>query len=702
MKHGMNESFGERIKHIFQKIGNYIHYLIKRFHLIRWLFLILLILFLTVSVLMTFKAKTSDVGKLKASLQTTTTIVDASGHKAGSLYSQKGTYVNIDKISPEVQNAVISTEDRTFWTNPGFSFKGYARAFLGYLLHHQVVGGGSTITQQLAKNSLLTQKQTLSRKVEELFLAIEINHVYSKKDILSMYLNNAYFGNGVWGVQDASKLYFNEDAKDLDAAQGATLAAMLRNPSFYDPIDNPKNSTSRRNLILGLMADNNKISKSQMEASRKEPLSVVDGYKQKNGYRYPSYFDAVISEAETRYHLDESTILNKGYTIYTSLDQDYQAQMQQTFDNDSLFPADASDGTKAQAASIAINPKTGGVAAVVGGRGKHVFRDFNRATQMKRQPGSTIKPLAVYTPAIESGYKYDTMLPNKVTSFGKNHYTPTNADGTTSEQLPMYKALATSENIPAVALLDKIGVNKGVSSVQNFGINVSKSDRNLALALGGLQDGVTPYQMARAYTAFANKGSLANTHFITKIVDANGAVVGQNDNNSSKLIMSDATAKTMNSMMLDVFKEGTGQSAQPSGYKIAGKTGSTEVPKDYGYGTKDQWIIGYTPDLVVANWVGFDKTDKQHFLQGTSESGVAPAFKAEMQGILPYTKNTKFDTEDADTMANNSKKNSPQGWFSNIGGNLGKTVNDTMNNINNAGQAVGQWYNQIKGLIGNQ
>lgn len=182
-----------------------------RFQVIRWLVLALLTVILITSSYYTIKVKTSNIANLKASLATTTQIYDASGQKAGNLYSQKGTFVELDKISPYMQEAVISTEDRTFYTNPGFSIKGMARAFVSLLIHHgNIAGGGSTLTQQLAKNAILTQQQTFSRKLEELFFAIEINHVYSKKDILTMYLNNAYFGNGVWGVQDASHKYFGK------------------------------------------------------------------------------------------------------------------------------------------------------------------------------------------------------------------------------------------------------------------------------------------------------------------------------------------------------------------------------------------------------------------------------------------------------------------------------------------------------------
>ncbi|UQS82626.1 PBP1A family penicillin-binding protein [Bombilactobacillus folatiphilus] len=700
MKHNEQFDWAAWFKKLCQKSWQAIHYFTKRFHILRWLLLIFLSCFLVFSAVLTFKAKTANVNHLKASLQTTTTIIDKNNQKAGSLYSQKGTYVSLDRISKNMQNAVIATEDRTFWTNHGFSLKGYARSFLNLLLYHQIMGGGSTLTQQLAKNALLTQKQTFTRKAEEFFLAVEINRVYSKHDILSMYLNNAYFGNGVWGVQDAAKKYFAENAEDLTPSQAATLAAMLRNPSFYDPYRHPDNSKSRRNLILNLMVQTRSLTTPQAKAEQKTAVRLQDGYQKQNGYRYPSYFDAVISEAESRYHLSEDQILNKGYKIYTSLDPTIQQKMQTSFDRDWLFPRSNSDATYAQGASIAIDPQSGGVSAVVGGRGQHVFRELNRATQTKRQPGSTMKPLAVYTPAIENGYQIDSMLPNQVTSFGKNHYTPTNADGSYTQELPLYQALSKSENVPAVALLDKIGVKKGVASVENFGIKVAKSDQNLALALGGLQTGVTPYQMARAYTAFANNGRLANTHFITKIVDATGAVVGQNDQTNSRPIMSKKTAQTMTSLLLNVFNQGTGATAKPTGYQVAGKTGSTEVPQDYGNGTKDQWIVGYTPDIVVATWVGFDKTDRQHFIPGSNEQGVAPLFKNEMANILPETKQTSFKVDDASTIVQRKKQTSPGKWTHNFSGNLRQKVEDTINNFNNAKQNVSQWYNQIKGHWG--
>lgn len=665
-----------------------------RFYIGRWIILILLTLVLFTCTYYTIKVKTSNISNLKASLSTTTTIYDYKGKKAGSLYSQKGSFVEYNKISPNIRNAVISTEDRTFWTNPGFSIKGMARAGANLIIHHgQITGGGSTLTQQLAKNSLLTQQQTFSRKLEELFFAIEINHVYSKKDILTMYLNNAYFGNGVWGVQDASRKYFGKNASDVTVGEAATLAGILRSPSYYNPIDHMANALSRRNLVLSLMASNGKITQQEAKAASQTGLELHDTFKNKDGYRYPYFFDAVVDEAINRYGLKEEDVMNRGLKIYTTLNQNYQGQLQDKFEQSWLFPQSAADGTQVQGASVVMDPTTGAVRAVIGGRGKHVFRGYNRATQMKRQPGSSIKPLAVYSPALQNGYHYDSELSNKLQKFGKNNYEPRNVDNQYSDKIPMYQALAQSKNVPAVWLLDKIGVNKGVQSVENFGIKVPKDDQNLALALGGLSSGVSPLQMARAYSAFANKGNLPNnSYFITKITDASGKVLAENNNTGTHRIISANTAKEMTTMMLGVFQNGTAQSAQPNGFRVAGKTGSTEVPNSYGFGTKDQWIVGYTPDIVMATWVGFDRTNQDHYMHGVSETGITRLYKAEMEGILPYTAQTKFSEQAPSQLIKQNGSNSD--WTGDLGNKLQK-------GIGSAGEKLNEWYNSIKGLFGN-
>lgn len=694
----------EVVNELWQQFIRWLKQFWHRYQLTRWLIVIFLGLFLVTSTYLTFVAKTADVKNLEHRLQRPTMIYDHDNQSAGSLYSQKGTYVSLNKISANVPAAVISTEDRNFYHEHGFSVKGLGRAgFLlikNKLLHRDYIsGGGSTLTQQLVKNAFLTQQQTFSRKAREIFIAVEVENQYSKKQILTMYLNNAYFGNGVWGVQDAAKRYFDCDAADLTVPQAATLAGMLTSPGIYDPVTHPNATKQRRNLVLQLMVENHQLSQTAADQYKKVPLEVTNGYIAPDTYRYPYYFDAVISEAINKYHLSEKEIMNNGYKIYTTLDQDQQRSMQQTYEDDDNFPSNSVDGTKVQSASVAMNPKTGGVTAIVGGRGKHVFRGFNRGTQMRRQPGSTIKPLVVYAPALEHGYFYDSTLQDKKQSYGTNDYTPKNYDDTYAGSVPMYKAVYESLNAPAVWLLNKIGVNTGYRMAQKFGLPVEKGDKNLALALGGMTKGVSPEQIARAYATFANEGKMPDTHYITKIKDASGKTIVTAKTAKPKRVVTANTAKNMTSMLIGVFEHGTGQSARPAGYTLAGKTGTTEsAVKSDSADDRDKWIVGYTPDVVVATWEGYDDTNSSHALQDISMKNVNSLYKAEMSGILKNTPNTKFNVQDAQTRATANSGKSSKGW-----GSLLKNGGDLMNrfnqSVNDFGNRAGQLWNNVRSLF---
>ncbi|WP_267202460.1 PBP1A family penicillin-binding protein [Limosilactobacillus kribbianus] len=691
-------------KRVSRRVRNWTRRFWHRYQLTRWIIVVLLAAFLVMSIHLTFVAKTADVGNLKNRLERTTIIYDRNKKSAGSLYAQKGTYVSLSKISKNVPDAVLSTEDRNFYHEHGFSVKGLGRAaFLlvrNKLFHRDYIsGGGSTLTQQLVKNAFLTQQQTFSRKAKEIFIAIEVENQYSKRDILTMYLNNAYFGHGVWGVQDAAKRYFNEDASELTVPQAATLAGMLTSPGIYDPIEHPAATKQRRNLVLQLMVENNKLTQTEANRYKQTALSVTNGYVPNDTYKYPYFFDAVISEAESKYGISEKDMMNDGYKVYTTLDQDQQRSMQQTYDDDDNFPADSADGTKVQSASIAMDPKTGGVTAVVGGRGKHVFRGFNRATQIRRQPGSTIKPIVVYAPALEHGYFYDSTLQDKKQSYGTNNYTPKNYDDTYSGSVPMYKALYESLNAPAVWLLNKIGVNQGYQMAKKFGLPVEKGDKNLALALGGMTKGVSPQQLARAYATFDNEGQMPTAHYITKIEDASGRVIAQNKGTKTKHVISAKTAREMTSMLIGVYEHGTGESAKPSGYTVAGKTGTTNSGvKGDESNDRDKWIVGYTPDVVVATWEGYDDTNKGHVLNDITERSINALFKNELTGILDNTPGTKFTVKDAQTRATSKTKSKSSGWKS-LFNNDGDMLNQFNQSVNNFGNKAKQWWSGVKSLF---
>ena len=615
----------------------------RKYHLTKIFLLIGLTFSLVVGGYLFYIAKTTNVADLQNALKATTIIYDKDGNQAGSLTGQKGTYVELDAISENLQNAVVATEDRSFYKNSGIN---YGRFFLAILTAGRS-GGGSTITQQLAKNAYLSQDQTVERKAKEFFLALEINKKYSKKEILTMYLNNAYFGNGVWGIEDASKKYFGVSASELTLDQSAVLAGMLKGPEIYNPLYSVENATNRRNTVLQNMVAAGYIDQATADKSAAVDIhgQLVDAYEGKSeDYRYPSYFDAVINEAVNEYGLTEEDIIKNGYRIYTEMDQNYQASMQVIYDNVDLFPV-AEDGTRAESGSVALDPKTGGVRAIVGRVASDQdagFRSYNYATQSARSPGSTIKPLVVYSPAVANGWSTNKELDNTTKVYGS--YTVDNYGGIQgSPTVPMYQALAESLNLPAVATANELGLNTVFDYGKKFGLNMDNVDKSLGVALGS---GVTtnPLQMAQAYGTFANDGVMNDAHLITKIENASGQVV-KSHSQKSKRVLSSSANKKMTNMMLGTFTNGTGVNAAPYGYTMAGKTGTTETDFNPDL-SGDQWVIGYTPDVVISQWLGFPKTDETHYLTGTSAETASVIFRNVANSVLPYTEGTSFDNEE--------------------------------------------------------
>ena len=615
----------------------------RKYHLTKIFLLIGLTFSLVVGGYLFYIAKTTNVADLQNALKATTIIYDKDGNQAGSLTGQKGTYVELDAISENLQNAVVATEDRSFYKNSGIN---YGRFFLAILTAGRS-GGGSTITQQLAKNAYLSQDQTVERKAKEFFLALEINKKYSKKEILTMYLNNAYFGNGVWGIEDASKKYFGVSASELTLDQSAVLAGMLKGPEIYNPLYSVENATNRRNTVLQNMVAAGYIDQATADQSAAVDIhgQLIDAYEGKSeDYRYPSYFDAVINEAVNEYGLTEEDIIKNGYRIYTEMDQNYQASMQVIYDNVDLFPV-AEDGTRAESGSVALDPKTGGVRAIVGRVASDQdagFRSYNYATQSARSPGSTIKPLVVYSPAVANGWSTNKELDNTTKVYGS--YTVDNYGGIQgSPTVPMYQALAESLNLPAVATANELGLNTVFDYGKKFGLNMDNVDRSLGVALGS---GVTtnPLQMAQAYGTFANDGVMNDAHLITKIENASGQVV-KSHSQKSKRVLSSSANKKMTNMMLGTFTNGTGVNAAPYGYTMAGKTGTTETDFNPDL-SGDQWVIGYTPDVVISQWLGFPKTDETHYLTGTSAETASVIFRNVANSVLPYTEGTSFDNEE--------------------------------------------------------
>ena len=681
----------------------------RKYHLTKIFLLIGLTFSLVVGGYLFYIAKTTNVADLQNALKATTIIYDKDGNQAGSLTGQKGTYVELDAISEDLQNAVVATEDRSFYKNSGIN---YGRFFLAILTAGRS-GGGSTITQQLAKNAYLSQDQTVERKAKEFFLALEINKKYSKKEILTMYLNNAYFGNGVWGIEDASKKYFGVSASELTLDQSAVLAGMLKGPEIYNPLYSVENATNRRNTVLQNMVAAGYIDQATADQSAAVDIhgQLVDAYEGKSeDYRYPSYFDAVINEAVNEYGLTEEDIIKNGYRIYTEMDQNYQASMQVIYDNVDLFPV-AEDGTRAESGSVALDPKTGGVRAIVGRVASDQdagFRSYNYATQSARSPGSTIKPLVVYSPAVANGWSTNKELDNTTKVYGS--YTVDNYGGIQgSPTVPMYQALAESLNLPAVATANELGLNTVFDYGKKFGLNMDNVDKSLGVALGS---GVTtnPLQMAQAYGTFANDGVMNDAHLITKIENASGQVV-KSHSQKSKRVLSSSANKKMTNMMLGTFTNGTGVNAAPYGYTMAGKTGTTETDFNPDL-SGDQWVIGYTPDVVISQWLGFPKTDETHYLTGTSAETASVIFRNVANSVLPYTEGTSFANEENSYQENGiapvgqeTETESPEedkGFFDTVKERAAGIVDDAKKAIDEAdipGKAQNAW-DTFKGWFG--
>jgi penicillin-binding protein 2A len=613
----------------------------KKKHLTQYILLVLLTFFLLVLLYFVWTASRVNVKSLKEGLSQPTVIFDKDDGIASNVLTNRTKGVVVDKLPKHVGDAVVAIEDERFYEHRGFDIKGITRSFFNNLLAGSITGGGSTITQQLTKNALLSPEKTYKRKIEELFLAVKIEKVYEKDEILQMYLNQVYFGSSSWGIGQAARKYFDKDIDDISISEAATLAALLQAPNALDPYKHYDRSLKRRNVVLGKMKEHGMISKEEHKIAIAEKINLKDGGGSFIERKYPYYVDAVLDEAINEFGLTQEEILTRGYRIHTEMDQNLQTVLEKIYQRDAYFPRGSSD-TKVQSGAVLLNPATGGVLGLVGGRGETVFRGFNRATHLKVQPGSTLKPLVVYTPALEEGYTPTSMLVDEPIAFGE--YKPENASKKYQGEVPMHEAIEKSLNVPTVWLLNQIGLKKGTDALERFGIPVEKEDKNLAIALGGMHHGISPLQLAEAFSTFPNGGKRNDGHLITKIVGPTGDVIAERSTKSVK-VTSKEVANDMTSMLINVVESGTGKATKIPGMQIAGKTGTTQLPYSDINGAKDQWFVGYTPTIVGAIWLGYDKTDRKHYLSNSSSENVVPIFRAIMEEANPYIVSNKFEVE---------------------------------------------------------
>ena len=523
---------------------------------------------------------------------------------------QDRTWVSISELQPSTVYAFISAEDARFFEHEGVDVIRIAGAIVADIKAGSYVQGASTISQQLIKLSHLTSEKTISRKAEEAALAYEMERQYSKEDILEMYLNYVYFGGGYYGIEAAAEGYFGVHASDLTLDQSAMLAGILKSPSGYAPHINYAASINRRNNILRLMQDYGYITDDEKkQASARRPTILHDKNEEYSGY----YTDAVTKSAAALMGITVDELIRGGYSIYSAMDSDIQHYCEEMFKNGELFPAEDSE-----AAIVVLEPSTGMVVAMVGGRSYTGGISFNRATDIRRQPGSVIKPVIAYAPAFEYlNYTAADMILDEETTFAD--YTPSNYGNKYYGWVTVREAVTKSLNVPAVKTLSAVGVYRAKDFAKRCGIEFDDKDDSLALALGGFTYGVSPLQIAGAYSCFASGGIYNTPTLIKKITDRNGLTVYEYRQDSRR-VMSEANAYILTSMLKSVVTEGTGHRLNTLDIPIAGKTGTVGLAN----GNRDAWMAGYTPEYTAVVWQGYD-SDRLGLLPSSATGGTYPA-----------------------------------------------------------------------------
>ena len=563
-----------------------------------------------------------DISKLSALAQTSS-MYDMNGELMSELRgSENRIIVSLDEIPLHTRQAFIAAEDLRFYDHRGIDVYRILGALRSNLKSGSLAEGASTITQQLAKLTHLSAEKTIRRKLEEINLAFQIEKVYNKDEILAMYLNTVYFGRGAYGIQAAAQAYFGVDAEDLTLNQSASLAAIIKAPSIYAPHISPSNNRSRRQYILSVMAENGFISQEEKQAALDESIWVLAQEAEKQLYSW--YIDEALRESAELLGLSADEVIQGGFKIYTAYDARLQTIADEVYADSSFFPAAASDGTPIQSAMAVVDTNNGAVLAMIGGRDYTVRRGLNRATQMRRQPGSALKPLAVYGPALELGYTTASVLLDEKTSFGG--YTPRNAGDRYYGLVTMRTAIRNSLNTTAVRLLEEIGLDASIQYLNKMGIPTRNSDRNLSLALGSMTYGVTPVELAAAYVPYANGGIYHQPYCVERIETVDGSNVYERKDRG-KQVLSAQNAFLMTSLLQSVVSSGTGTRMLAANTPIAGKTGTVSMTG----GNRDIWMTAYTPEISVAVWMGYDQTDAKHKISngitgGRNTASLAAAF----------------------------------------------------------------------------
>ncbi|MGC4377869.1 PBP1A family penicillin-binding protein [Fictibacillus sp. Mic-4] len=540
-------------------------------------------------------------------LNSATKLVDENGNIITRVYAENREPVSIDDVPDHVKNAFVAVEDSRFYKHHGLDTHAIFRAVYKDILSGGKVEGASTITQQLAKNVFLTNEKSWLRKTKEAIISLNLERRYSKDKILEMYLNQIYFGHGAYGIEAASRLYFNKKVSDLTLDEGALLAGLLKAPGVYSPLEHPDRSKKRRNLVLDLMEEQHFIRPEEAVRAQGKTVALTI-HKEERNPAYLTYVDMVLTEAKEKYHLSREELRRGGYKIVVPLNVKAQNAAYKTFQKRYYFKGTGKEPP--EGAFVLMDSKTGGIIAATGGR-NYLTEGLNRV-YVPRQPGSAFKPLAVYGPALEKKkfWPYSLLKDEPLNYDG---YVPENTNHEYRGKISMYEAIQHSTNAPSVWLLNKIGIHYSKEYLNKLGMPVT--DRGLGIALGGLTKGVSPLQMVKAYRAFSQKGKIVEPYVISKIYDHDGQLIGQAEPIEKK-VFSKQTAWNMTRMLEAAVEKGTGKYGKIH-TALAGKTGTTNIDGQED-GNRDAWFVGYTPDIVGAVWIGYDRTTKESYLNSGS------------------------------------------------------------------------------------
>lgn len=499
-------------------------------------------------------------------------------------------YVSVKELPEYIKQAFVVMEDKRFYSHKGVDYIRMMGALVRNVKSREFSEGASTISQQLIKNTHLTREKTIKRKLKEIKLSKMLERRFSKDQILEMYLNNIYFGNGCYGLENASNYYFEKQAKDLSVGEVALLVATINAPSIYDPIDNNDVCEKRKNLVLKVMLKNKSISLEEYEKSAKSKEKVLKNVK----YHQNIHLKSILKESSKKLKVSLAQVKNMDLIIETYIDNSVQNIVDKVlkdkvknFDNDNFEP---------NIGVLVLDNKTKGVVALSG------FGNVDLINN-KRQPGSTIKPILVYAPAFE----YDLIYPESIIVDEKidiNGYSPSNANKTYLGNVTIRESVEKSLNVPAVKMLSKVGIKRAKNFSEKLGLNFNKEDKNLALALGGMTDGLTIKQLADAYSTFATKGLYKSSSLIKKITDKNGVVLYEN-NIVEKAVMKETTADLITDLLKGVVNNGTARRLSSLGFDIASKTGTVGLVNSSL--NTDAFNVSYTTSHTIVSWIGCDK-----------------------------------------------------------------------------------------------